>query len=101
MATKAQLEAELTKLRSELKKARDTQTASSPTTSDNADEADPAPEPGTESADILQSLQNGNFEAVLHQLTEELEGLPNRKPLLTALGAFVVGYLIGRTGNKG
>lgn len=98
MATKAQLEAELTKLRAELKEVRNSQT---PSKDADADTEGPAPEPETDSADILHAMQDGDFGTALHQLTEELEGLTSRKPLLTALGVFVVGYLIGRTGHKG
>lgn len=112
MATKAELEAELAKLRLELKEIRNPPKADSSASDDtpkenkdrsrpskDADGEDPAPKEDT--ADIVQSLQDGNFEGVVHQLMEELEGLPNRKPLLMALGAFVVGYLVGRSGNKG
>jgi hypothetical protein len=112
VATKAELEAELAQLRSELKEARDsasvdgaaaettaTKSADQPMSSEDASADDPAPKENN--ADILHSLQDGNFEGVIHQLIEELEGLPNRKPLLMALGALAVGYLIGRSGRKG
>ena len=112
MATKAELEAELEQLRLELKEIRDstsvdgaaaestaTKNADQPPSSEDASTNGPAPE--EKNADILHSLQDGNFEGVVHQLIEELEGLPNRKPLLMALGALAVGYLIGRSGRKG
>ncbi len=112
MATKAELEAELAKLRLELEEIRKLPKADSSaaddTAKENADQSPPSKDADSknfaakeETADIMQSLQEGNFEGVVHQLMEELEGLPHRKPLLMALGALVVGYLVGRSGSKG
>jgi hypothetical protein len=112
VATKAELEAELAKLRLELKEIRNTSEADTKTADDTAkensdrsqsskDSGTENPAPKEETVDIIQSLQDGDFGGVVHQLMEELEGLPNRKPLLMALGAFVAGYLVGRSGNKG
>ena len=112
MATKAELEVELAQLRLELKEIRNstsvdgaaaetmaTKNADQPPLSKDASANDPTPD--EDSADLLHSLQNGNFEGVVHQLIEELEGLPHRKPLLMALGALTIGYMIGRSGRKG
>lgn len=110
MATKAELEAELAQLRLELKEIRNSISGHGAPTDTNATESADQPRSSTdtngpapkeEHADLLQSLQDGNFEGVIHQLIEELEGLPNRKPLLLAFGALAVGYLIGRSGSKG
>lgn len=103
MATKAELEAELAQLQVELKELRDStrddSAAAKRTATENTATNDPDSKDTT--ADIFHALQDGNFEGIAHQLIEELEGLPHRKPLLLALGALTVGYLIGRSGRKG
>jgi hypothetical protein len=113
MATKAELETELLQLRREL---AESQKPSRENTADearkepdeelsqtegSADGENDIPTSKEEVAGIIDSLKGGDFEGVVQQLMDELEGLPNRKPILTALGTFVIGYLVGRSGSKG
>lgn len=102
MATKAELEAELAKLQSELSDLK-----AAPRATPDSDEA-PAESDAPEAAapedhkdDMIGALKDGDIEGIVKSLMDELEDLPSRKPLLTALGAFIVGYMIGRSGSKG
>jgi hypothetical protein len=113
MATKAELETELIKLRRELAESH------KPSRENTADEVRKEPDEALSQAEgsadgendiptskeevagIIESLKGGDFEGVVQQLMDELDGMPNRKPILTALGAFIVGYLVGRSGSKG
>ncbi|WP_412554738.1 hypothetical protein [Shimia sp. MIT1388] len=81
MATKAELEAELKQLREELA-ARDAATEVKETS-----EVDAEPEMDDESPSL---------EADIGEILAELEEFPHKQPLMFALGAFAVGYLIGR-----
>eukprot|EP00581_Thalassiosira_minuscula_P021559 CAMPEP_0184441852 /NCGR_PEP_ID=MMETSP0738-20130409/756289_1 /TAXON_ID=385413 /ORGANISM="Thalassiosira miniscula, Strain CCMP1093" /LENGTH=246 /DNA_ID=CAMNT_0026809779 /DNA_START=1651 /DNA_END=2392 /DNA_ORIENTATION=- len=83
MATKAELEAELKQLRAELAE-RDASLEAKET-------SEVKPEPESKMDDEPVSL-----EADIGELLAELEEFPNKQPLMFALGAFVVGYLIGR-----
>ena len=85
MATKAELEAELVDLKAQLAANRA-----------------PAKEQQTEAsaeppADEWEDLGHGSIEGIAEQIVEELEGFPAKKPLLMALGVFVLGYMIGRS----
>ena len=81
MATKAELEVELKQLRAELA-ARDAVTEVKETS-----EVDAEPEMDDESPSL---------EADIGEILAELEEFPHKQPLMFALGAFAVGYLIGR-----
>ena len=83
MATKAELEAELRQLRAELA-ARDSAAEVKETS-----EVDAEPEPDT--GDETPSLESD-----IGEILAELEEFPHKQPLMFALGAFAVGYLIGR-----
>lgn len=103
MATKAELEAELAKLRSELSDLKSTPRAAADDVGDEVADADSEPKDASveDHKAVVEALQEGDLESIVQALMDELEDLPSRKPLLTALGAFIVGYLIGRTGSKG
>ncbi len=81
MATKAELEAELKQLRAEL--AERNAAAEVKETS----EVDLEPEMDDESPSL---------ETDIGEILAELEEFPHKQPLIFALGAFAVGYLIGR-----
>lgn len=81
MATKAELEAELKQLRAELAE-RDAAAEVKETP-----KVDPEPEMGDESPSL---------ETDIGEILAELEEFPHKQPLMFALGAFAVGYLIGR-----
>ena len=81
MATKAELEAELKQLRAELA-ARDAAAQVKETSEVVAE-----PEMDDESPSL---------EADIGEILSELEEFPHKQPLMFALGAFAVGYLIGR-----
>ena len=42
-------------------------------------------------------INTDDLEIVAKKIYKELEGLPEKKPLLTALGAFAIGFMIGRS----
>jgi hypothetical protein len=93
MATKAELQAELEKLRAEMAedKAPDTSTDAS------------APEPAKTTpldgwTEMLKShgLDATDTQALMTQLSDELGDLPKNKPLITAIAAFGVGFVLGR-----
>lgn len=93
MATKAELEAELAQLRKALSETKQVS---------SQDEIQSAKTPDQDSAQDASSLFEGQeFAGLFHQALEDLETLPNRKPVLTALGIFFVGYLLGRSGHRG
>ncbi len=85
MATKAELEAELAELKAQLAANRVTEEKLQPD------------EPHEPPADEWEDLGHGSFEGVAEKIVEELEGLPAKRPLLMALGVFVLGYMIGRS----
>lgn len=83
MATKAELEAELKQLRAELA-ARDSALEAKENSNLNAE---PEPEVNDEPSSL---------EADIGEILADLEEFPHKQPLMFALGAFAVGYLIGR-----
>lgn len=83
MATKAELEAELATLRAELA-ARDR-----PEKAEENDEDKGGKDEGAGLAD--------NLEKDIGEILADLEDLPNKQPLLFALGAFAVGFMLGRS----
>jgi len=84
LATKAQLEAELAKLKQQLAK-RETPAEAELSGRPEGDAATEAEAPTTD------------WDAQIRDVLEELEDLPHSKPLVFALGAFALGYLIGRS----
>ncbi|MBE1293190.1 MAG: hypothetical protein GJ677_11920 [Rhodobacteraceae bacterium] len=83
MATKAELEAELKQLRAELSE-RDAALDAAKASRTDADHE-------TELEDDSPSLETD-----IGEILAELEEFPHKQPLMFALGAFAVGYLIGR-----
>lgn len=79
MATKAELEAELAKLKAELAER------------DAALKAKDSSEGEPETEDETLSLETD-----IGEILAELEEFPHKQPLMFALGAFAVGFLIGR-----
>ncbi|KPA22429.1 hypothetical protein shim_07090 [Shimia sp. SK013] len=78
MATKTELEAEVIQLRAEL-----------------AREQDRRPEmPAQEQEEEAPSV---DWERDVREVLETIESLPEKQPVLLALGALAVGYLIGRS----
>ncbi|WP_299420508.1 hypothetical protein [uncultured Shimia sp.] len=89
MATKAELEAELARLRAELA-ARDIREKS------RAEEAAPPTEEGLQEEGIHRVAAQTDWETDIGEILSDLEELPHKQPMMFALGAFAVGYLIGR-----
>ena len=83
MATKAELEAELKQLRAELSE-RDAALDAAKTSRMDADQE-------AELEDDSPSLETD-----IGEILAELEEFPHKQPLMFALGAFALGYLIGR-----
>ena len=93
MATKAQLETELAALREQLARR---ETASDEGISDSGpDEIDPADTEGASASEIEEDI--ADWEEQIQDVVKELKELPHKKPLLLALGALALGYLIGRS----
>lgn len=85
MATKTELEAELAKLKQELAENK------------SAAKKEKAEQPEVQEDDQWEELEHGSLEGIAEKIVEELEELPMKKPLLLALGVFVLGYMIGRS----
>lgn len=92
MATKAQLEAELAELRQQL-----AQQARRDDSGSEAELAKSAERPGDDATDPDAEADNPDWETQLQEVLKEVEDLPHKKPLLLALGALALGYLIGRS----
>lgn len=91
MATKAQLEVELNTLKAELATLHGGNNIHE-TKIDAVDE----PSAG-ELSEENQVLHDGSgVEDLWAQLFHELEGLPQKKPLLAVAGALAVGFILGR-----
>ncbi len=90
MATKAELEAELSKLREQLAEKVEA-----------AADSDIAKAPGA-FADMLKSqgVSSEEIAALWERLSGELGNLPRNRPLLTAAGAFAFGFLLGRASKS-
>ncbi len=84
MATKAELEAELADLRKQL--------AERPTPAPQAPD-----EPETQAAGDEAKAAEIDWDKEVGDIMAQLEDIPQKQPLLLALGAFAVGYLIGRS----
>ena len=93
MATKAQLETELAELREQFAQR---ETASDVGNSDpGPDEIDPADTEGASASEIEEDI--ADWEEQIQGVLKELKDLPHKKPLLLALGALALGYLLGRS----
>jgi hypothetical protein len=98
MATKAELEAELARMRREL---ADLRKVAQPSGSSDAGAGSSSADASHRSAshpdlaDALAALGNGDIDA--EALLTQAEELLTKKPVLTALAVFAVGYLIGRS----
>ncbi|WP_068113340.1 hypothetical protein [Tropicimonas marinistellae] len=93
MATKAELEAELEKLRAEMAARPE------PALGAKASSEQTRTEAAETALDRFLSdhdLKIDDFENLLKRLSEEVGGLPQHKPILTALGAFALGFFAGR-----
>ena len=100
MATKAELEAELAVLKQKLADRPEPLEASD-NAADSSDEAvsgERSREKSTAIEKILEDhgFQSSDLEDLLTQLSDELGGFPQNKPVLTALGAFALGFILGR-----
>lgn len=90
MATKAELESELADLKRQLAERPKPEPAPEVT-----------PESDIETSDAVASEATNedaiDWEAELGELVEQFDDLTHKKPLLFALGAFTIGYLLGRS----
>lgn len=86
MATKAELEAELADLKQQMAEREK---------ADRVTPEEPS-EPEAPASDAV-TAETQSWEALFEELTTELENLPQKKPLLLALGAFGLGYMLGRS----
>lgn len=87
MVTKAELEAEVADLRRQLAE----QTAASKQAAE--------PEPHDSVADkIAENIDD--WAGQLEETLNELEDLPQKRPILFAVGIFAIGYLLGRSGRS-
>ncbi len=93
MATKAELEAELADLR---KKLADTKADAKADDAPEPDEDPPASTGGLAGILAEHDVKTEDLEDLWNQLVKELDGLPQRKPLLTAAAAFALGFILGR-----
>lgn len=88
MATKAQLEAELIDLRRQLAERPEEQ-------KETQDETHTKVPLDTDSAHTPD--EQVNWDKEVSDIMANLEDLPHKQPLLFALGAFAIGYFIGRS----
>jgi hypothetical protein len=102
MPTKAELEAELAAVKKELDASRGADaTTDDGTATDTEDDPDAGSGGGTGSAAIDKLLAENGIEtadirALMDAFGSELGQLPQNKPVLTALGAFGLGFVLGR-----
>lgn len=82
MATKAELENEVEKLRRDLAEMRSQATAT-------------VKSAGTAVSNQLPELED--VETMLADVAAEIKHLPQRNPLLLAAGALLLGYMLGRS----
>lgn len=98
MATKAELEAELAALRGII--AEQSKAIEDPPEKDTPAEPAASEESTVRSAleEVLaeHGVETDDLGALWTQLSEELEGLTKNKPLVTALAAFALGFVLGR-----
>lgn len=89
MATKAELQEELAQLKAQMAQ-RDAP--------DDVAQAKQADDATSGWGEMLRShgLDAADTEALMTKLSEELGDLPRNKPLITAIAAFGVGFVLGR-----
>lgn len=98
MATKAELEKELSKLREELSESK--KMASSPRDIPEEPMAEEGVVDALVNGDIIASIEEGHLDTLFEQVAKEIESFSSKKPVLMALGVFGVGFLLGRSGRK-
>lgn len=81
MVTKAELEKQVAELKEQLARQPDP----------DAKPSEPGPEP------VADTASAQDWETVVQDVIAELKDIPNEKPILLALGAFALGYLVGRS----
>ncbi len=86
MATKAELELELADLKRQFAERKELE----PTAETLDDDKAEMTVSDNEDSEI-------DWEAELGELVDQLDDLTHKKPLLFALGAFAIGYLLGRS----
>ncbi|PSL17724.1 hypothetical protein [Shimia abyssi] len=87
MATKAELEAELLNLRRQLAER----------SSQHVDAREEAHADPSVDEDMVEPLKGKtDWEKEVSEIMAELEHLPHKQQLLIALGAFAIGFLVGR-----
>jgi hypothetical protein len=108
MATKAELEIELASLRKELAERDTLSTKQQESGSDTSTATGTAPENGQSTVDaidetnadsldeVFAALQEGDLGALARQFEDEIGNLSQNSPVLTTLGAFLLGYLLGK-----
>ena len=99
MATKAELEKELSKLREELSESKKMASMSQTSPPQDIPEETSAEE-GVVHEDIIASIEEGHLDTIFQQVAKEVESFSNKKPVLMALGVFGLGFLLGRSGRK-
>ena len=97
MATKAELEAELAALRGIL--AEQSQAIEDPPDAPPAEDKEEDDTPVRSALEEVlaeHGVETDQLGDLWTQLSEELEGLTKNKPLVTALAAFALGFVLGR-----
>lgn len=95
MATKAQLMAELDLLKQQMA-SRDDTAPPAPETSKTDADTDNDPKSYLSTLLAAQGIDEGEIDALWSQLTGELGDLTREKPMLTAVAAFGIGFVLGR-----
>ena len=100
MTTKAELEAELAELRQQMDEDPDASEAEAE--ADTGQEAQPEVDSDGTGHPALDRILHDHgispeeIRGLMDQFNKELGHLPQSKPLLTALGAFALGFALGR-----
>lgn len=98
MTTKAELEAELAELRQQMDEVPDASEAEADTRQEAQPEVDTngTGHPALDGILHDHGISSDEIRSLMDQFSEELGHLPQNKPLLTALGAFALGVVVGR-----
>ncbi len=101
MATKAELEAELAQLKKDLAAMQPPDDAASAPEEDpdaHAAEGEDDSKPRIGGLDwALSQLEGTELEHLVSRFAAEVEDMHEHKPLMTLFGAFLLGYVLGRT----
>lgn len=103
MATKAELESELAELKKQLasrperKRRRESGQGDTPDDQPLHETGEDPLDAIPESLEDLEKLDDGQVHTLIKQISNELGDLAENKPLLNMLGAFVLGYLLGKS----